>query len=140
MGCFNSTVVSASADDVWAAMRKFHDMSWCPNVIKSLDPQGDPEQAGAKRVLNGVFFETLISIDDEDRVCTYSIDDGPDALSSDNVAGYVGQYQVFPVTADNTAFVLWTSTWKSSGGGVAEFCNPVYQALLGDLKSTFDAA
>jgi hypothetical protein len=46
----------------------------------------------------------------------------------------------FPVTADNTAFVLWTSTWQSSGGGVAEFCNPIYQALLADLKSTFDSA
>jgi len=137
MGCSNSTVVNAPAGEVWAALRKFHDMSWSANVVQSLEPQGDPEEPGAKRVLNGVFFETLISIDDQDRVLRYSIDDGPDAVSSRNVRGYVGQIQVFPVTVDDSAFVMWTSTWESSGGGVAEFCNPIYQALLADLKSSF---
>ena len=41
------------------------------------------------------------------------------------------------MTADDTTFVLWTSDWEHSGGGVAEFCNPIYQALLGDLKASF---
>ena len=36
MGCYNSTVVNGSADEVWAALRKFHDMSWSANVITSL--------------------------------------------------------------------------------------------------------
>ena len=140
MGCYNSTVVNASADETWAAMRKFHDVSWSANVLSSLEAEGDPEQPGAKRVLNGVFFETLISLDDENRICRYSIDDGPEAVSKDNVAGYVSHIQIFPVTDEGTALVIWSSTWESSGGGVAAFCNPIYQALLADLKAHFASA
>lgn len=140
MGCYNSIVIDAPVDEVWEALRRFHDMSWAPNVITSLEPEGDPETPGAKRVLNGVFFETLISIDDENRICRYSIDDGPDAVSHDNVTGYVGQIQVFPVTADDSAFVLWTSSWQESGGGVEDLCNPIYRALLSDLENHFESA
>ena len=83
------------------------------------------------------FHETLVGLDDDARIVRYSIDDGPEAVSKDNVSGYIGQVQAFPVTADDSTFVLWTSSWDHKGGGVAEFCNPVYQALLGDLKVTF---
>jgi len=137
MGCYNSTVVDAPVAEVWAALRNFHEVSWAANVVNCIETEGDPEQPGAKRVLNGVFYETLISIDDENRVCRYSIDDGPDAVSKDNVTGYVGHYAAFPITDQNKTFVLWTSTWESSGGSVAEFCNPIYQALLSDLKGHF---
>jgi hypothetical protein len=137
MGCFNSTVVAAPADKVWAALRNFHDLSWSPNVITSVESDGDPEQPGAKRVLNGVFFETLISIDDGARVLRYSIDDGPDAVSRDNVRGYVTQVRIEPVTDDDSAYVLWTSSWDSDGGGVEEFCDPIYKALLAELKEHF---
>ena len=114
-------------------------MSAFPNVIEKLETIGDiaGTQIGAKRVLNDAFHETLLGLDDEARTVRYSIDDGPEAVSKDNVSGYVGQLQVFPVTADNSTYVLWTSSWDHSGGGVAEFCNPVYQALLGDLKASF---
>ncbi len=58
-------------------------------------------------------------------------------LEGRKVTGYVGKIQVFPKTDEGSAFVLWTSSWESSEGGVAEFCNPVYQGLLGDLKAHF---
>ena len=139
MGCYNSTLVDAPIDRVWGALRDFHDMSWAPNVIQDLQPQGDPEKVGAKRVLNGVFFETLISFDDQARTLRYSIDNGPETVSSDNVIAYIGEIRAFPVTDAGQTFVLWASSWESSGGGVAEFCNPIYQALLGDLKRQFAA-
>ena len=139
MGCYNSTVVAAPAEDVWAALRDFHNMSAFPNVIESVDVVGDVSgtQPGAGRILNGVFHETLISLNDDDRVIRYSIDDGPAAVSKDNVSGYVGEVSLYSVTDDNATFVLWTSSWENSGGGVAEFCNPIYQALLSDLKASF---
>jgi hypothetical protein len=59
-------------------------------------------------------------------------------VSKDNVKGYTGQVQVFAVTDEDKSFVLWTSSWESSGSeDVPTFCNPIYQALLGDLKATF---
>lgn len=140
MGCYNSAIINAPADKVWTALRNFHDLSVFPNVIEKADAVGDipGSEIGAQRVLNNAFHETLKSLDDENRVFTYSIDDGPAATSKDNVTDYIGQVQVFSVTDEDKSFVLWTSTWESSGSeDVAAFCNPIYQALLGDLKATF---
>jgi hypothetical protein len=140
MGCYNSTMVNAPAEKVWSALRNFHNTSVFPNVVEHTDIVGDTPgtEIGAQRVLNRAFHETLKSLDDENRVLTYSIDDGPAATSKDNVSGYIGKLQVFAVTDENKSFVLWTSSWESSGNeDVAAFCDPIYQALLSDLKQTF---
>ena len=139
MGCYNSTVVSAPAEEVWQAFRDFHDLSWAAGVVTSVEAVGSisGDSVGAKRVLNGAFHETLIALDDESRTLEYSIDDGPEAVSKDNVQGYVGKVRVLPVTADGSTFVEWTSSWASDGGGVAEFCDPIYRAFLNDLKQHF---
>lgn len=139
MGCFNAVVVEAPADEVWNAIRDFHDGSAFPNVVESLEVVGEKSgtEVGAKRVLNGGFHETLLGLDDANRTLRYSIDDGPDAISKDNVTGYVGEVSVHPVTDTNSAYVKWSSDWESSGGGVKEFCDPIYAALLQDLKEYF---
>lgn len=140
MGCYNSIVVNAPVDQVWSALKNFHDMSWSPNLVTKVEVIGDKasNEVGAKRVLNDAFHETLLSLDDDNKTFTYSIDDGPAAASKENVSGYVGEVRVFPVTADGSTFVLWTSEWESSKeGGVAEFCNPIYQGLLEELRSSF---
>ena len=67
----------------------------------------------------------------------YSIDDGPDAVSKDKVSGYIGQVRVFPVTDQDHTFVEWSSTWTDSSGGVKEFCDPIYKALLDALQKSF---
>lgn len=136
MSCYNSVTVNAPVDQVWQTLRKFHDMSWGDIQVEAVGDVGETE-VGAKRILNGAFHETLLTLDDEERTFSYSIDDGPDAVSKDNVQGYIGEVRVFPVTNDNSTFVLWASRWDSSGGGVQEFCDPIYQALLGALKSHF---
>jgi len=136
MGCYNSCVVNAPVEDVWARLRNFHDMSWAPNVITSIETEGDPGAgSGAKRLLNGAFAETLISVDDDARVMEYSIDDGPDPLGA--AEGYVGTVRATPVTAGGGTFVEWSSRWASGPEGIAEFCNPVYQALLADLVKQY---
>ena len=136
MSCYNSVTVSAPVDKVWETVRNFHDMSWGDIQIEAVGDAGNTE-VGAKRILNGAFHETLLTFDDEERTFSYRMDDGPDAVSKDNVQGYLGEVRVFPVTDDNSTFVLWTSRWDSSGGGVQEFCDPIYRALLGSLKSHF---
>jgi hypothetical protein len=94
-------------------------------------------QIVAKRVLNNAFHETLLALDDVDHVIRYSIDDGPAAVSKANVQGYIGEVKVYPVTDVNASLVHWTSRWDNSAGGVAEFCDPIYRALLSDSKKTF---
>ena len=140
MGCYNTCVVNAPVEQVWAALRNFPDLSFAPKVVTSLEPVGDAagDQLGAKRVLNGAFHETLQSLNDVDRVVKYSIDDGPEAVSRDRVSGYIGVVRVFAVTDGNGTFVEWSSTWQDSQGGVKEFCDPIYKALLDSLKHHFE--
>ncbi|MDT8414049.1 MAG: SRPBCC family protein [Flavobacteriaceae bacterium] len=140
MGCYNSTVINVPAEKVWAVLKNFHDLSWSKNVVQKVEAIGDRQghEIGAKRVLNDAFHETLLSIDASNMTFTYSIDDGPAVVSKDNVDGYVGKVTVFPVSDNNTSFVLWTSHWESAKeGDVAAFCNPIYHAILQDLKLHF---
>ena len=139
MGCCNSAAIPAPADKVWATIRDFHDLSWSANVLQKVDAVGDAGglEVGAKRVLNNAFQETLIELDDEGREMRYTIDDGPGPFNSDNVTGYTGKVEAFPVKEDNTTFVLWTSEWSADGEGAKAFCDPIYQGLLADLKAHF---
>jgi hypothetical protein len=140
MGCYNSTVINAPADKVWAVLKDFHNLSWAKNVVAKVAVIGDKSstEVGAKRILNDAFHETLLSLDNDEMTFTYSIDDGPAVVSKDNVTGYVGEVTVYSVSDSDASFVLWTSKWASEkGGGVADFCNPIYHAILQDLKSHF---
>lgn len=142
MGCYNSCVVNAPVEKVWAALRDFHNLSWAAGVVQSVDRLGSAPgtQTGARRVLNGVFHETLLGLDDEQRTLKYSIDDGPDAVSKDRVTGYIGVVRAFPLTDGNATFVEWSSSWQDSKGGVKEFCDPIYKALLASLQGHFAGA
>lgn len=141
MGCYNSCVVNAPADRVWSALRNFHDLSWASGVVQKVERIGEAggDQIGARRVLNGVFHETLLALNDADRELKYSIDDGPGPVSKDSVSGYRGRVRVMPVTDLNGAFVEWSSSWEDSSGGVREFCDPIYKAFLDALKTHFAA-
>ncbi len=140
MGCYNSTVVNAPIEAVWKTLSNFHDLSWAQGVIESTEKVGDApaNQIGARRILNGVFHETLLALNETDHFFAYSIDDGPEPVSKDCVSGYIGAVRLFPVTDSNDTFVEWSSRWESSQGGVAEFCNPIYTALLDALKKHFN--
>lgn len=140
MGCYNSAIINTSSDKVFETIKNFHDLSWSKNVITKLDVIGDKSghEIGAQRVLNDAFHETLLSVDNDEKKFTYSIDDGPGPVSKDNVEGYIGEVSVLPITENNTSLVIWASKWNSSKeGGVADFCNPIYHALLQDLKNHF---
>lgn len=142
MGCYQATIINASADSIWKVIRDFHDLSWSPNVVESVTVVGDVSgvEVGAKRVLNDVFHETLHVLDDASRHLKYSIDDGPGPVAKDSVSGYFGDVRVLPVTVpgdSDQSVVVWTSNWESEEGGVAEFCDPIYRGLLTDMKDHF---
>ena len=136
---YQSTVVEAPADQVWRLLRNFHDMSWAPGVIESCTVVGDRDgdQPGARRVLNGVFHETLQAVDDLERSLKYSIDDGPSPVSKAEVSRYIGQLRVLAVTDTDTSFVEWHSSWHGNDAAATEFCHSIYVALLDALKKHF---
>ncbi|MCH8979056.1 MAG: SRPBCC family protein [Armatimonadetes bacterium] len=133
-----STKISRSPADVWAAIKDFHDMHWCPNVITNLKNAGDKagHEIGSKRVLNDAFHETLHEIDDEGMTFRYSIDDGPPPISRADISNYFG---VVTVKADgNGTLVEWTSSWEGSNEESHEFCHQIYLALLADMKASLE--
>lgn len=140
MGTYNSIIINASADQVWSTLRNFNDMSWADGIVESqesLNGKGGTE-VGAKRLLNGAITETLQSFDDASMAFSYSIDDGPAVLASDQVTGYIGKARVAPITASGQCFVEWSSDWDSAKGDVKGFCDPLYAGLLGLLAAKFN--
>jgi hypothetical protein len=137
MGCYNSTVVQAPIEDVWKIIANFHDLSWAAPAITKLEVIGDTpgDRVGAGRVLNDLFHETLTILDPENYTFSYQITDGPEPISKETVTNYIGKVRLLPVTDENATFVEWTSTYESDKpDAVAEFCNPIYVALLAALK------
>ena len=134
-----STTINRSPADVWAAIRNFHDMSWCPNVITDLQVVGDKpgDQPGAKRLLNTAIHETLHELDDADMTCRYSIDDGPSPISKDEVSNYFGVVSVKP--DGDGSLVEWSSSWDGNDEAAHDFCHPIYMALLADMKASLES-
>lgn len=129
-------LINRAADVVWNAIRDFHDLSWAPNVVGDVTRVGDNagDRPGAGRVLNGVFHETLKSIDDDAMTFSYSIDDGPSPVSKEEVSNYIGRVAVESY-GDGTR-VEWTSSWDQNDDLVHDFCHAIYVALLNDMKKS----
>jgi len=138
---YQSTVIDAPVDEVWRAIRDFHDMSWAPNVVQSVEKVGDRsgDELGAVRILNGAFVETLKVLNNEDRTFSYSIDDGPSPISKHDVRNYVGRVCVSEAAeeGDGTS-VEWSSSWELNDEPAQEFCHPIYLALLADMKVSLE--
>jgi len=136
---YQSILINAPADKVWESISDFHDLGWAPNVITSVDVVGEAagREIGARRVLNGVFKETLISVDDAQRTFTYSIDEGPGPLAED-VRNYVGKVVVKPSDDGAGTFVEWTSSWDEDDKAIYDLCKLIYLALLDDMKASLE--
>jgi hypothetical protein len=130
--CHQSIVIQAPIEKVWATIKDFHDMSWASSVIETCIAVGDLSgtEIGAKRLLNGVFHETLLECTPAEYRVRYSIDEGPSPVSAKEVKNYVGQIQLKPVTLDNTTFFEWGSSWESTSNEAHDFCHQIYVALL----------
>lgn len=130
--CYQSIIVHAPIEKVWETIKNFHDMSWSSSVIEQCEAVGEigGTEVGAKRILNGVFHETLLECNDHEHRVRYSIDDGPSPVSASEVNNYIGRVQLKPVTLSGDTFVEWGSTWESNSEEARDFCHQIYVALL----------
>jgi len=135
--CHNKIEIDPPINTVWKTICDFHDMSWAPEVITSLTKVGDKNgnEVGAKRVLNDAFHETLTKVDADAFTFSYSIDDGPGPVSNSVVDNYIGVVKL--TETDDGTLVEWSSSYESEKDDeVADFCNPIYSALLSALAET----
>ena len=137
---YQSIVINLAPQQVWDAIRDFHDLSWCPNVITSLETVGEASggQIGAGRVLNGVFHETLQEVDDAGHTFSYSIDEAPSPISSAEISDYVGRVTVKASPDGAGSMVEWSSSWKNNDEAGYECCHPIYMAFLADMKASLE--
>jgi len=134
--CYNKIEVAAPIATVWQTISNFHDMSWAEGVITSLAKVGDisGSEIGAKRLLNEVIQETLVSLDADNYSFSYSIDDGPGPIAKSAVDDYLGVVKL-SISGTGT-LVEWSSSFTSNDeNAVTEFCDPIYMALLEALTN-----
>ena len=135
--CYQKIEIEAPIKQVWDTICDFHDISWAPDVVASVDKIGDKNgnEIGAGRILNGAFYETLTVLDPLNFTFSYSIDDGPGPVASDAVSDYVGTVKL--TESGSGCLVEWSSAFQSQKDNeVADFCNSIYMALLNSLKET----
>ena len=135
--CYNKVEIEAPINKVWELVKDFHDMSWAPGVITSLEVVGDKKgnEVGAKRILNEAFHETLTKLDHDNYTFSYSIDDGPGPVAEDAVKNYIGVVKL--AESSNGTSMEWNSSFESvNENDVVEFCNPIYRALMSALNET----
>jgi hypothetical protein len=136
---YNSIIVSAPVEQVWSRISNFHDFSWAPSLVMTCEKvgEGDGRTVGARRLLNGVFLDTLIAYSFIEKRIMYSLDEGPSPVSSKEIRNYIGDLQLLPITADNTTFAQWSASWETANADAVEYMNGVYRALLADLAAAF---
>lgn len=138
---YSSAVVPASADEVWAVVKRFNGLpDWHPIIAASELTSGEEGRVGAVRKLTtgdgGVVVEDLLTLDDAGRSYTYSILESPFA-----VRRYVSTIRVAPVTDTGQAFVEWWTEFDAEAADEAEltdlFGNGVFGAGLAALQKRF---
>ena len=132
-----STEMKVPADQVWKLIGGFNALSdWHPAVEKT-DVEGDG--VGSVRTLSlaggGKIVERLESVDDNERVYTYSIMDAPLPL-----ADYVSTIRVRDEGDGQATVVEWSSEFKPRGAAenaAVQAVEDIYKAGLDNLKKMF---
>ncbi len=105
----NTMVVEASADDVWAELRKLDNIDELSSQVAKVAYTG-PKGTGGSRVCTspdgkGKFKENILAFDDTARTYTYAIVEGVPAM------GMVSNFKVVDL-GYKKSMIVWTSTYE----------------------------
>jgi Polyketide cyclase / dehydrase and lipid transport len=137
-----STVVDASADEVWAVVRDFNGLAtWHAAFVPTSEIEGGKsgDQVGGVRnftLANGENLrEKLLAHSDVERFYTYNFQKHP----FEGVENYVATIHVIPLTDTNRSFVEWWTTFDTEPGQIARweefFATEVFKGGLEALKT-----
>ena len=107
---YTSSVIDATADEVWARIRDFNALPiWHPSIADSRIENNQPsDRVGCVRYFHlrdgGVIRERLLALSDYDYTCTYSILESPMGVEN-----YVATLKLTPVTDGGRCFAEWTA-------------------------------
>lgn len=137
-----SSVIDASADNVWARIRDFNALPlWHPAIADSrIENQEPSDRVGCIRHFHtrdgGMIRERLLALSDYDFTCTYEILESPMG-----VANYVATLKLTPVTDGQRCFAEWSAEFDCAEGRERELTasigDGVFQAGFEALKRHF---
>ena len=139
---YTSSVIGASADQVWAVIRDFNALpEWHPAIAESRIEGGQPaDQVGCVRAFRlrdgGAIRERLLALSDYDFSCTYAILESPMGVEN-----YVATLKLTPITDGGGTFAEWSAEFdcapEREAQLVADIGNGVFQGGFDALKRRF---
>lgn len=139
---FVSSVINASAEDVWARIRDFNGLpKWHPRIRDSRIEDALPsDKVGCIRNFNlqngDNLREQLLGLSDYDMFYSYSILESPMPLSD-----YMATIRVTPVTDGSRAFAEWSAEFDCAPDAEADLISNigtnVFQGGFDALKRHF---
>ena len=134
---YTSSVIDASADNVWSRIRDFNGLpQWHPAIADSRIENNEPsDRVGCIRHFHtrdgGMIRERLLALSDYDYSCTYSILESP--MGVDN---YTATLKLTPVTDGGRAFAEWSAEFDCDEGRERELSETIGQGVF---QGGFDA-
>lgn len=132
-----SSVVEASADNVWARIRDFNALPlWHPAIADSrIENQEPSDRVGCIRHFHtrdgGLIRERLLALSDYDYSCSYEILESPMGVTN-----YVATLKLTPVTDGTRAFIEWSAEFECDEGRENELTQLIGQGVF---QAGFDA-
>ncbi|KQP19697.1 SRPBCC family protein [Pseudorhodoferax sp. Leaf265] len=132
-----SSVVEASADNVWARIRDFNGLpQWHPGIADSRIENGEPaDRVGCIRHFHtrdgGTIRERLLALSDFDYTQTYEILESPMGVDH-----YVATLKLTPVTDGNRCFAEWSAEFGCDEGREQELTRTIADGVF---QTGFDA-
>jgi len=137
-----STVIPASAKQVWERVRDFNGMpKWHPGIRDSRIENAEPsDKIGCIRDFNlqngDRIREQLLGLSDYDMFCTYAILESPMPLEN-----YVATLRLTPITDGDRVFAEWSAEFDCAADAeddlVAGIGTNVFQTGFDALKRHF---
>ena len=134
-------MIKAPAPDVWAIMRDFSGMgAWHSDITKMhMMKHARPDKISGVRDFyfgTGHLNEELLHLNEMQRSFSYRI-----TKSELPWINYVSGPRLWPVTANNTTFGVWTGDWQASPQDDLNLMpnteNNVYQRAFAELENNF---
>jgi hypothetical protein len=132
-----SSVIDASADNVWGRIRDFNALPlWHPAIADSRIENSEPsDRVGCIRHFHtrdgGMIRERLLALSDYDFTCTYEILESPMGVDQ-----YVATLKLTPITDGNACFAEWSAEFECAPGREGELTDLIGRGVF---QAGFDA-
>ena len=128
---YTSSVIDATADDVWSRIRDFNALPiWHPSIADSRIENNQPsDRIGCVHYFHlrdgGLIRERLLALSDYDFTCSYSILESPMGVEN-----YVATLKLTPVTDGGRCFAEWSAEFDCPASREAELSQMIGQGVF----------